>query len=92
MIHPSLQIRSCNRTVVAAIRFARALLKQSRMHPWLTALAISFVLGVIPMMITAFYSAALALAGWYRHSYLLRHDGPAIRHPGKQLINPLELL
>jgi hypothetical protein len=66
-------------------------LTQLPMQPLLAALAVSFVLGAVPMMLTAIYAVARVVLDWCRYAARLRRDEPVIG-TRSGLINHLELL
>jgi len=62
------------------------------MQPLLTALVMSLVLGILPMILTALCSAACTVLNWCRYAVRPHHQTPAKKSRSVELINPLELL
>jgi hypothetical protein len=56
------------RDVLGAIRYVGASIRLLPKQPFLAALVASFVLGGIPMMLTALFSVVHAVWDWYRHT------------------------
>jgi hypothetical protein len=56
------------RGVLGAIRYGGASIRLLPMQPFLAALVASFLLGAIPMMLTALFSVARTVWDWYRHT------------------------
>jgi hypothetical protein len=54
------------RDVLGAIRYVGASIKLLPRQPFLAAMVASFVLGGIPMMLTALFSVVRAVWDWYR--------------------------
>ena len=80
------------RAALGAIRYACTLLRQLPMQPLLTALVMSLVLGILPMILTALCSAACTVLNWCRYAVRPHHQTPAKKSRSVELINPLELL
>ena|ERR1700723_3263747 len=80
------------RASLSAIRYASALLRQLPLQPLLTALVMSLVLGLLPMILTALCSAACRVLDWCRYAGRPHHQTPANKSRSVELINPLELL
>jgi hypothetical protein len=68
--------------LVGAVRYLVTMIKQLPLQPLLAALVVAFMLGAIPMLLTAIYSAVRALANWYRHAFPSRPfaDHPTVFH------------
>jgi hypothetical protein len=80
------------RTLRGAIRDASTLLRQLPLQPLVAALIMSLVLGILPMILTALYSAALTVLDWYRCAGLPSHHPLLNKSRPVELINQLELL
>ena len=81
-----------DRAARGAIRYASTLLMQLPLQPLLSALGMSLVLGILPMILTALCSAASTLLDWCRRSVRPHHHPPANKSRPIDLINQLELL
>ena len=57
---------------VCGIRHVISTIRQQPLQPLLALLVASFMLGAIPMLLTAIYSAVRALADLYRHAFQTR--------------------
>lgn len=78
--------------MLGVIRYASGLLKQLPLQPVLVALMAAFVLGAVPLMLTAFYSVVRAVLDGYWRAVGLHGAETEITPTPEAIVNHLELL
>jgi hypothetical protein len=80
------------RSLLSVIRYAHRLLKQLPLEPVLVALMAAFVLGAVPLMLTAFYSVVRGVRVRYLRAIGFHRADTAVAPAPEAMINHLELL
>jgi hypothetical protein len=80
------------RSFLGVIRYASGLLKQLPLQPVLAAFVAAFVLGAVPLMLTALYSVVRAVLDGYWRAVGLHRAETEITPTPEAIINHLELL
>ena len=73
-LNDEIALSSAIRDVLGAIRYVSASIRLLPMQPFLAALVASFLLGAVPMMLTALFAVGRTVWDWYRHTSHQRHD------------------